>query len=249
MRYPLPVIAFLTIPMLAQAESNITYAEVAARLDAVAALRSQRLTEHAPDLPDSAWQQAAAGEVVTGVRSVPGHAAKIGWGVAVMEASIEQLWAGLNDELQHTELLGLEHIEIVQGTPCADRRHVMMLLPLPIVSDRWWVIENRYNTALAEQTSGRVRELAWTGQTDPSAAALSAAARQKVAGAVPVTFNHGGWLLIALDDEHTLGEYFSWSDPGGELPAGPTSTFAGAVIAKTMRAMTHYANTQVSTCE
>lgn len=235
--------------MLSQAGSSVTYGEVAARLDAVDALRSQRLAEHAPDLPDSAWQRAAAGEVVTGVRSVTGHKAKIGWGVAVMETSIEQLWAGLNDELRHTELLGLGHIEIVQGSPCADKRHVMMLLPLPIVSDRWWVIENRYNTPLAEQTGGRVRELSWTGLSDPSAAALSAEAKEKVAGAVPVTFNHGGWLLIALDDKHTLGEYFTWSDPGGELPAGPASAFAGAIIAKTMQAMTDYANTQVSTCE
>ena len=249
MRYPLLVIAFLAIPALSLAESSVTPAAVAARLDEIAELRSQRITAHAPELPDSAWQQATSGEVVTGVLSVPGHKAKIGWGVAVMAVNIERLWVGLNDELQHTELLGLGHIEIVQGAPCTDRRHVMMLLPLPIVSDRWWVIENRYNTALSEQTSGRVRELTWTGQTDPSAAALSAEARQKVAGAVPVTFNHGGWLLIDLDGEHTLGEYFSWSDPGGELPAGPTSAFAGATIAKTMRAMTHYANTQKSTCE
>ena len=249
MRYPLLVIAFLTIPALCLAQSSVSPAAIAARLEAIAELRSQRITEHAPELPDSAWRQAAAGEVVTGVSAVPGHKAKIGWGVAVMATSIDRLWAGLNDELQHTELLGLGHIEIVQGTPCADRRHVMMLLPLPIVSDRWWVIENRYNTALAAQTGGRVRELTWTGLTDPSAAALSAEALQKVDGAVPVTFNHGGWLLIDLDGEHTLGEYFSWSDPGGELPAGPTAAFAGATIAKTMRAMTHYANTQKSTCE
>ena len=220
-----------------------TFDQIQARLAEIEPLRASRLERHAPRPSEDDIRKAASGTVAV---HVSGYKA---WATAVINLPIGKFWAGLNDELQHTELLGLGHIEIVQGTPCADRRHIMMLLPLPIVSDRWWVIENRYNTALAAQTHGRVRELTWTGQTDPAAAALSATARQKVADAVPVTFNHGGWLLIDLDGTHTLGEYFSWSDPGGELPAGPATAFASATIAKTMQAMADYARTQTSTCQ
>ncbi len=230
------------------AASGVDPAAVSARLAELAPLRAQRITTHAPEIPAEAWMKAATGEVVTGVAAMPGSRAKLGWGVAVLPVEIGRLWAGLNDELHHAELLGMRHIEIVRGQPCADRRQVMMVLPLPIVSDRWWVVENRYNTALSEQTGGRVRELVWTGLSDPASAPLSQAARAMTADAVAVTLNHGAWLLAALDGGHTLGEYFSWSDPGGELPAGPASAFATAAIADTMQKMADYAAAGSGSC-
>lgn len=240
--FPLPFIS------IAWSDPGADPAVIADRLAEVAPLRAQRITDYAPPIPEDAWQRAASGEIVTGVTAVAGHRAKAGWGVAVLPVGVDQMWSGLSDERSHRSLLGLAHVEIVQGQPCADLRHVMMVMPLPIVSDRWWVVENRYNHALAAQTDGQVRELTWTGITDPLSESISAAGLAHIDGAVAVTFNHGAWLLIGLDEDHTMVEYFSWSDPGGELPAGPASAFASTAIADTIAAMGKYAASGQSPC-
>ncbi len=214
----------------------------------MAALRALRITDHAPPIPREAWQQAAGGEIVTGIAVVEGHKARAGWGVAVLPVEIGMLWSGLSDVGSHRSLPGLSHVEIVHGAPCTDLRRVMMVMPLPIVSDRWWVVESRSNTALAAQTDGHVRELIWTGVIDPLSESISAEGRAHIEGAVAVTFNHGAWLLIGLDKEHTMVEYFSWSDPAGELPAGPASAFTAAAIADTIAAMGQYAAGGQSSC-
>ena len=223
-------------------------AHLTEQLAEVAALRALRITDHAPPIPREAWQQAAGGEIVTGIAVVEGHKARAGWGVAVLPVEIGMLWSGLSDVGSHRSLPGLSHVEIVHGAPCTDLRRVMMVMPLPIVSDRWWVVESRSNTALAAQTDGHVRELIWTGVIDPLSESISAEGRAHIEGAVAVTFNHGAWLLIGLDKEHTMVEYFSWSDPAGELPAGPASAFTAAAIADTIAAMGQYAAGGQSSC-
>ncbi len=223
-------------------------AAVAARLAEVKPLLSDRVAAHPPPVPETAWAQAAAGETVTGVQKVDGFKARIGWGVAVLDVPISRMWGALNEELYHQDLLGLGHVEVVRGEPCADRRRVMMLLPLPIVSDRWWVVENRENASLAAKTGGRVRELTWKEVAEPASEPLSDAARARVEGAVPVAFNEGAWLLIDLDGGRTLAEYHAWSDPGGELPSGAASRFANSTIAATIDKLETYARTAPVRC-
>jgi hypothetical protein len=242
------VIISLSLISIAWSDPGSNPAAIANRLVEIAPLRAQRITEHAPPIPQDAWSRAAGGEVITGVVSVDGHRAKAGWGVAVLPVGVGQLWSGLADERSHQSLLGLAHVELIRGEPCAVQRHVMMVMPLPIISDRWWIVENRYNTALADQTGGQVRELIWTGITDPEAEPISEAGRAHIKDAVAVTFNHGAWLLIGLDEGHTLVEYFSWSDPGGDLPPGPASAFASTAIADTISAMGRYAAGGQSPC-
>ncbi len=221
-------------------------ARVQERLEEVSPLMGLRLAETRPPIPDAAWTKAAAGEVATGIAEVEGHEAKIGWGVAVVEVAIDRFWRGLNDELYHQELLGMGHIELVRGSVCQDRRHVMMLLPLPLVSDRWWVVENRYARALEQKSGGSVRELSWH-QVKVEASELSETAQGLVEDAVPLAFNTGAWLLVALE-EQTLVEYHAWSDPGGDIPAGPASSFASASIEDTIRTMERYATDNEPRC-
>ena len=232
----------------ARSEPDIGPAILSERRAEVAALRALRITDYAPPIPREAWQQAAGGKIVTGIAVVEGHKARAGWGVAVLPVEIGMLWSGISDVGSHRSLPGLSHVEVVSGEPCADFRRVMMVMPLPIVSDRWWVVESRSNIALAAQTDGHVRELIWTGVTDPLSESISAEGRAHIEDAVAVTFNHGAWLLIGLDREHTMVEYFSWSDPGGELPAGPTSAFTASAIADTITAMGRYAAGGQSPC-
>ena len=67
--------------------------------------------------------------------------------------------------------------------------------------------------------------------------------------AVWVTESSGAWLLIRLDDKHTLGEYHAWSDPGGYVPSGLASSLSASGIADTFKAMEEFAvkNTELCT--
>ncbi len=216
-------------------------AAMEARLAEVAPLRAQRVSA-APALPEDAYARAARGRVASGIMEVSGHDAKRGWGVTVFDVPIAALWAGINDEMNHTGLTPVSHTEIVSGIPCADKRHVLMLLPLPLMlQDRWWIVENTLNEALAVASGGAVRELAWKDVSNPEQHSMSSASRDKVDSAQAVAFTIGAWLLIALDDGHTLGEYTVWTDPGGAIPAGPASMFAAGGIEQTFKAMRDYA--------
>ena len=207
-----------------------------------------RMSDSAPVVPMESWHAAATGTIVTGVQAVPGHKASIGWGIAVIDVPIDRMWTALNEELHHKELLGLSHVEVVRGRACENRRQVLMVLPLPVVSDRWWVVENRYNTGLAASSGGRVRELTWSRVAVANEEVLSASARAAVAGSVEVTFNLGAWLLAELSPTQTLAEYHSWSDPGGSLPPGPASRFASRTIDATIERLALYAQQQPQRC-
>ena len=207
-----------------------------------------RTGDTAPTVPMDSWKAAASGAIVTGVHRVSGHRASMGWGIAVVDVPIDRMWAALNEELHHKELLGLSHVEVVRGEACANRRRVLMVLPLPVVSDRWWVVENRFNTRLAAASEGRVRELTWGRVAIEDEDALSDSARQAIAESVEVTFNQGAWLLAELGPTKTLAEYHSWSDPGGSLPAGPASRFASRTIDATIQRLVRYAKEQPQRC-
>lgn len=203
--------------------------------------RQQRLSKYAPNLPSSAYQKAAQGKVATGLEAVAGHKAQKGWGVAIFDVPIDRLWGGVNDELNHVGLTPVDHTEIIKGAPCSDQRKVMMSLPVPILSDRWWIVQSSTNPQLIQQSNGAVRELSWNHVPDAAAETLSPAGKARITDAVNVSFSRGAWLLIALDENHTLGEYYTWADPGGNIPAGPASTFAAGGIEQTFNAMQDYA--------
>ncbi len=211
--------------------------------------RKLRLSVHAPKIPDSAYVKASKGKVATGLEKVPGYAASKGWGVAVFDVPIERLWAGLNDEQHHTEMSPVNYIEIVQGKSCEDHRRVLMILPVPVINDRWWIVKNRINDKLKQASSNTMRELTWQHVKDPVSHPKSAKAKKLTDGSVAVTFTQGAWLLIKLDDKHTLGEYYTWADPAGVIPAGPASMFVADSIVDFFDAMRQYAiNTKQIHC-
>jgi hypothetical protein len=57
-----------------------------------------------------------------------------------------------------------------------------------------------------------------------------------------VKYVEGAWYLRDLDGNNTLIEYYTWSDPGGSVPAGLASSFSSSSIAKTLDAMVALAN-------
>lgn len=233
----------LSLPLLAFDEAAIR-----ARLAETAGLRSQRLYQDAPEIPASAYSEAAADKVATGLADAPGSAPPKAWGVGVMEVGIDVLWAALNDELGLPGVTPLSFAAVVRGTPCADDRVALMVMRVPVVADRWMVNHTRFNQGVARATGGAVRELAWAAVTDLAESEVPEEARPLIEGAVRVTMNSGAWWLVALDAGHTLTEYTSWSDPGGSVPAGPAAHFAAGSIEQTFEAMEGYARTGRSPC-
>ena len=225
-----------------------TPAEIQARLAEVAPLREKRLYRGAPSIPAEAYARIASGEVVTGVVEVPGHAARKAWGVGVVDVGIDALWAALNDETLQAGGSAMAYARVLRGAPCADGRDVLMVMDIPLMSDRWYINHNRYNQAVAAASGGRVRELYWDLTPHPEELSIPAEARPLIEDAVYLPSNTGSWWLIALDDNHTILEYSSWSDPGGNIPAGPATSFVAGTIEDSFDAMERIARSGRSAC-
>ena len=209
--------------------------------------RSMRLLDINPTIPKSAYKKAARGEIATGLQEVKGYRAQIGWGVAIFDIPIKHLYASINEEENHVDYTAVSFGKVVRGTPCRDGREVLMMLPLPIVSDRWWVTNQFTNPKIRASSKNRVAELVWK-QIDNWP--IPQDYTQQLQGMVQIPFTQGSWFLIALDEHHTLAEYHSWVDPGGNIPAGPASQFATGSIEDTFVQMERFAKSQTtSSCD
>ena len=227
------------LPLIASTAFAIApypYEQLKSKLEEMQPHRQLRLATDAPKIPSSAYQTAAKGEVATGVDGSSGSGPKKGWGVAVFPLGIEQIWAGVNDEFANSDYSPVSYTAIVAGQRCQEKRTVTMVLPLPIISDRWWMIDLTTNAKLETQTNGQVQELSWKEVSHPEQYTLDAKTATLTKGQVYVDFSRGAWFLVALDENHTLGEYYSWADPGGYIPDGATA-FAASSIVDTFKGM------------
>ena len=205
-------------------------------------LRSYRLGTSVPNLSMSAYQQAASGTVVTGLEG------KVGWGIGVFDLGIQELYAAINEEESHTGLSPVNYTKILKGEPCSNQRHVMMHLPIPMLSNRWWVTRQGTNPAMRTKSNGQMAELTWQAIDDDAEFTLDAESLSYTQSAVWVTESQGAWLLIRLDDSYTLGEYHAWSDPGGYIPAGLASSLSATGIEDTFTAMRSFAKENSERC-
>ncbi len=210
--------------------------DLAVRLGEIAAQRSLRIATDVPAIPSSAYDEALAGGVPTGLVDVEGFAARRVWGVGIVDVPIERMWAAVNDDRSKPEWTQLSHVELLDGAFCSPTRRVFQYLDVSIVSDRWWVVDQRMNLALATASGGSVREVTWKS-VDDMPGALTQSAAEWASNGVPVAFTQGAWFLISLGEERTLVEYTSFSDPGGRLPRRFASSFAAGGIENTIRQM------------
>ncbi|MEZ4316274.1 MAG: hypothetical protein R3F61_02170 [Myxococcota bacterium] len=213
-----------------------TPAEIEARVAEVAPHRTHRMGQHDPAIPARAYTTVAGGEVATGLTAVEGLNARIAWGLGVLDAPIGAVFSAVNDDRNKPDHSKLSHVTLLEGEYCANRRVVFQYLPIPIVSDRWWVIEQRINTRIAEASEGRVREMVWV-KLDDGTPHLDDGSKALVSHAVQAESNDGAWWLVALDDHHTLVEFWALSDPGGNIPAGLAGQFASGSIRDTFAMM------------
>ncbi len=203
--------------------------------------RQHRIALNLPSIPADAYTQLSNNNVVTGLQDSPNSDIRIGWGVAIFPIPIKQMYAAINDEEHHVEFSQVDATIVIKGTPCSDGRLVFMNLPVPMFDDRWWVTTHRTNTNLRVKSSGQMAELSWSAIPDPPLNGLPEYLLKSTKESVNISKSTGAWLLIKIDDNFTLGEYHSWSDPGGYIPAGVASTLGAQGIEKNFKSMQDYA--------
>lgn len=213
-----------------------------ARLAEVAPVRALRTATRAPTIAADAYARVATGETVTGMEDVPGERARVAWGVAIVDVPVSAMFSAINDDKNKADYTRLSHARIVEGSLCAAERTVFQMLEIPLITDRWWVIEQRINLAVHQATSGRAREMSWTKVPD-GVTRLGDADRAVAAGGMEVSSTEGGWFLVDLDGSRTLVEFWAWSDPGGNVPVRLAQSFASGSIETTLQSMAQLART------
>jgi hypothetical protein len=208
--------------------------QVVARVAAVEPYRQMRHERNAPRPDEASIRKAAQGTIVSGLSG------NTGWGVAVVNVPIGQLWAGLNDETRHPGYTATGFSVILQGRACASGRLVFQFLPVPMVADRWWVSTLRHHSAMSRDSGGAVRELYFRGTVDPSLV-TSPAARKLMVDAEPIGSTRGGWFLVAIDAYTTYVEYHSNTDPGAGVPTSLAQRLAAKGVRDTIAAMERFA--------
>lgn len=223
---------------LSLAASAADTATITRRLEETSSLRASLRDTAKPAVPAEAYVAAASGSVPTGVVSASSSANKKAWGVAVVDVPIGRMWAAINDDPNKVEWTALDHLALLGGSYCQSGRTVFQFLPVPMLTDRWWVVNVRYNDTIHSQSGGRMREQSWRSATPP---ALPAETQSWADQGIPINSTQGSWVLIDLDGSSTLVEYYTWTDPGGSLPTSVANSFAASGIEDTIRTMTKLA--------
>jgi hypothetical protein len=216
--------------------ASLYSADNAATLDTLSSHRGLRKAA-APTIPADAYTRAFAGEVVSGVELVEGVNAGKAWGVAKLDLPASAVWKAVNSDEVFEKFMPIDHSDVVHGRKHADGRFIFQYMPLPLVDDRWWITKMNHNTKLFNESGGAMMELYWFDHMDRTDL-LNESQTELVEDGHPVDFTKGSWLVIDLGADTSLVEYFVWSDPGGALPAGPASQFAGGAMDETMKAIT-----------
>ncbi len=195
--------------------------EVAARLADIEPMRAQRIASNPPSVSEAEINKAAQGTVVTGVSS--GRA----YGAQLIKLPIAVLWSAINDETRHPGYTAVAYSELLQGAPCRNGRRVLQYLPVPVpmVSDRWWIGVLSINGAMIRDSGGSVRELAWRASVDASEITTESG-KKIISKAEPIASSNGSWFLVAIDERSTYAEYFVKTDPGAGMPASVASKLA-----------------------
>ncbi|MEL6345912.1 MAG: hypothetical protein AAFV53_22565 [Myxococcota bacterium] len=194
----------------------------------IVALRQQRMADSAPTLAASVYARALGGEMQSGVEFVPGIDSGKGWGVHVINLPITALWKAITDVDNLYRFIPVKHSQNLSG----HRRTGLVAfqyLELPLVSDRWWCVQQRHNAGLYRSTSGRVWEMVFSDQHDKPACSADRLPKLSAEG-MPVAWTRGGWMMVALGEERTLVEYHVWTDPGGSLPTAQASRIAAMKV-------------------
>jgi hypothetical protein len=213
----------------------------------VVALQPERIIREAPVPTLAQVRRSLAGETPTDTVRVPGVEAVQGYGLHVYDLPIQQIWMAISDTPHQNGFTAIDRTETLRGTPRKGGRVTFQLLELPVIQDRWWIVETENNGPLFLESNAAVWEMGWVDHTsDPAiVAALDPALR---ALGVPVGFARGSWLLVDLGGGKTFADYYVWTDPGGHLPVVATNQFAQQQVARAIAGVDAMARKHIPTC-
>ncbi|GEM_PF-1311865 len=214
--------------------NKVTYAELKPVLNQVQPFRKYRACKAAPRIPATAYRAVPKNGIQSGILINEGHEVAKAWGLAIVNLPAEQMWMAVNDEESYPGTLPVTVSEVFLGEPHKDGRHVFQKMSLPgPFADRWWIIRKNAGQEIFAASEGRIWEACAENATNASLLEGKAVKRH-LKEAEPVNWTWAGWTLIPLSENLTLVEYFTWTDPGGSLPAGPASRFASGAVKRTM---------------
>jgi hypothetical protein len=244
------IACFLAIALLAARAAragNLSPDEVLAEVRALDVFRANRIA-NAPRIPDSAYRTAATGRVSKAVIPSGGSAAGKAWGVYVSNVPVETFWKAINDEPHVVGWLPVDESAVLQGRARGNDALVFQYIsvPVPGVSDRYWITRGRFNAQMFADSSRKLWELSWT--QDKNASLAGTQWESKVADAVLVPRSDGSWLLIPLTDGRTVVEYTAWSDPGGNIPVWVTNRLGAGAIADSILGAEKMARQHIPSC-
>jgi len=201
------------------------HADPLASLDKVADFRELRLASGAPLIPRTAYEKAAEGKPQAGLEYGEGYKAGKAWGVDV---DIEHLWMAVNGvEEQDDYFDGVDVSTVIRGDKRGTSRLLFQLAPIPLASDRWWVVEQHHNRKMYEASSGGLWEQSSKSVENPTLPDHVVAASER---GIPIAWAESAWLLIPTDDGRTIIEYYTYNDPGGYIPTSLASRFATGAV-------------------
>lgn len=164
-------------------------------------------------------------------------------GLRVIPVPRDVAWVACQDP-HYVQSNEVTEVRVEFAPPDRSRWYGLLDLPRPF-ADRHWLVDVTNNHGLAERTGNRAWEHPWRLRVGGEAelSGLVAAGRlakippEAVAEAVWTPVNHGAWLVIALDPEHTLLGYHATSVVGGAIPEGLITRFVHATLGGMLEAV------------
>jgi hypothetical protein len=231
--------------LLAPAEAA-TAEDVEARLAAIEDLRALRTVKDAPRISEDEIKKAVDGTIVVGSRD--SDSGTKAYGAALLDISIGLFWAALNDETRHPGYTSITYSELLSGSICKSGRHVLQYLDTPFpVTDRWWIGMLTQNASLMRESGGSVRELSWKSSVDP-AEVTSESGKLMISQGEPIAWTKGAWFVVAIDQNSTWIEYYSWSDPGSAIPSSVASSLVTRGVRNNVAAIEKFAKEAKPAC-
>jgi hypothetical protein len=236
--------AIITENAMAQATDD-------AVVDYILSLKSFRADRHYPNIPEYSkedYQKALkTGEGIVHTKDDPSvQGEKMATFLQIVNVPVWKLWATFvdrNDYEQFTENMK-ESINLETG-PNRLVTYNYLDIPVPLVTDRYQVLESGSNTKLFEASSGKMWEYYWN--ISPNAQIyfkqaldqnkLGKVSKKDAQDATLMARNDSCWLLVPLPNGKTLMEAFSQNNPGGSLPKGLAQSMAGDALQKTLKSM------------
>ena len=163
-----------------------------------------------------------------------------GWmGVTTIPASVsrDRLFSVLGDTESHARInKALAASVIVSRAGSVTTFYQVLKAPsYAPMADRWWV-SRAEEVRDAQGTPGHLRRQ-WSSLPRSEGEDIRARLRSRYPDAVEVPHSHGRWDLIPLPDGSTKVIYRIVTDPGGAIPKGLASRFAGRSVADNILTM------------